>query len=112
MNHELSFARAIWWGDCYLGTWEPTETVLFKHNMDVDYWFTRQCNEWLDRAWGAARSEVDIAAWVGSMEESGAIRRAKRDLADSRDVRDVWFFGPPAWLPPSWRDQCTITAHA
>ncbi len=109
MNHTLSYARAIWQCDNYIGTVEPCASIKAKctHNMDVDYWFTKNCDEWIHSIYDNSMEPVDINRWIDRAVFTGELIEVE-SLEHSRDMRDVWFFGQPSWVTQSMREETIV----
>lgn len=98
MKQELSYSRAIWHKDEYIGTAEPCASIKAKctHNMDVDYWFTRKHDDYV-KALDESIEPVNMHEWLKEMVTEGHFVETE-SLEHSRDMRDVWYFGPPSWV--------------
>lgn len=109
MNHELSLARAIWWGEQCLGTIAPEGDIvpLLKHNMDVDYYLSRKASELIYKPPQEMLTE-EILSFYYQLLNCGFVE--VDSLEYSRDLRDVWFFGnvKPSWVPDDWKDELVM----
>ena len=109
MNHILSHARAVWHNNTYIGTAEPCASIKAKctHNMDVDYWFTRKCDDWIHSMGEDSLEPVNIKEWFERAVVAGELVEVE-SLEHSRDMRDVWFFGQPAWVTQQMRQELVV----
>lgn len=109
MIYTFSLPRAIWWGDRYIGTVEPAMKSIMKHNMDVDYYLSREAASLVTKP-PQEMTPVEVDAWYQSLLLLGF--HEVESMEASRELRDIWFFAnvAPSWLPADWKDELVMGA--